>query len=263
MAKRRKRKPRPKSPSQDQPVSPSHESRKAPDRGERNASLDTLRGFAIVLMVVDHVAGMIFLEQLPWSPVRIMTRLSMPLFCLLMGYFLAPARRQIGRRFWEICGAAALLNMVFWPLYHRIEILGSLLIAYLLFLASGWLFPIFILAIFLYGDDYLARWLDYPPTIVVSFVAQGMILKRLGLLTASVTGTLLSAAGLAIYAYEPSGFSHLLCFFVLPATWLVHLGSQRPQFRIPGLDWIGCHPLSCYVVQYYLLFLIVYGILRR
>jgi hypothetical protein len=255
MAKLRKRKPRPKSPAQNRPNLASREPGNTADQPDRNACLDTLRGFAVVLMVLDHVAGMIFLEQLPWSPIRLATRLSMPLFCLLMGYFLNPARRRIGRRFWEICVAAILLNAVFWPLYQRIEILGSLLIAYLLFLLSGWLFPIFVLSIFLYGDDHLAKWLDYPPTIVVSFVAQGMISRRFGLLTSSVTGAILSAVGLAIATYQPEGFNHLLCYFVLPATWLVHFGSRHSTFRIPGLD--------CYVAQYYLLFLILYGILDR
>ena len=51
----------------------------------RNYCLDSLRGLAIVLMIVDHVAGILYGQNIGESWIRFATRLSMPLFCVLTG----------------------------------------------------------------------------------------------------------------------------------------------------------------------------------
>ena len=218
-------------------------------------------------MIIDHVVGLLFSQPILDSPVRWMTRLSMPLFCVLMGYFFDPARRfQDGkfrwRRFGQILGSAVLVNLVFWPHYAKIEILGSLLIAYGLFVLTGPLFPGLVFVILFYRDDALAQWLDFPPTIVVSFVAQGMILRKLGIRVALLSGAMLTVGSGVIFLLEPTGVNHLLCLFVLLATLLVYAGQRWPNCSIAGLVQIGRYPLTVYVIQYYVVFAIFWGLLK-
>jgi hypothetical protein len=223
----------------------------------RHAGLDSLRGLAIALMIVDHFAGIVLQISIHDS-LRLATRLSMPLFCVLMGYFLQTERRLRLDRLGQILAAAIVANLLFWPYYHRIEILGSLLVAYLVFLAAGRFFPALVLSILLYPVDPLARWFDFPPTIAVSFVAQGMLLRRWGMPAAGLSGAILVAAGLWIQEMEPGGVNHKLCWFVLPATLLVYLVEPWKSARITLLHWAGRHPLSCYLAQYFVIFALAY-----
>ncbi len=223
---------------------------------QRNHALDSLRGLAIGLMLLDHSAGILFGLTIRESPVRWITRLAMPLFCVLMGYFLREDRRNDWKRPAQILAACVAVNCLFYPFYGSVEILGSLLLAYLIFMASGRYFPVFVLAIAFYPIDPFRPWLDYPLTIVLSFVAQGALLRRLGIQAAGLTGLWLAVAAIWIDRLEPNGVNQMLCLFILPATLLVYLGSRFPAQRLPGLDWFGRHPLAVYVGQYYVIFLL-------
>ncbi|MGB7329590.1 MAG: TraX family protein [Rubripirellula sp.] len=226
------------------------------EASKRNVFLDTLRGFAIVLMVVDHVAGLLMDIRIQDSYLRLGTRLAMPLFCVLMGYFFSAESRSKYGRLLEVVVAAVMVNLVFYPHYHSIEILGCLVMAALLFKATGPFFVGFAVLLFAYPWDPLVTWFDFPPTIVISFVAQGMILRRFGIATAIASGLVLSSGAVWIHDLQPAGVNHKLCLFILPATLLVDLGSRFPALRIPGLDRIGQYPLTAYVVQYYVIMLI-------
>ena len=170
--------------------------------------------------------------------------------------------RYVGTESGQIFVGAVLANAVFWPAYHKIEILGSLLIAYLLFFVSGRFLIVFLLAILFYADDPFVTWLDFPPTIVVSFVAQGMILRMLGIRAALLSGTILALGSLGIYLLQPDGVNHRLCYFILPATLLVYAGEKWPSYPLGGLHWIGRFPLTVYVVQYYVIFAIAWGLMK-
>ena len=204
-----------------------------------------------MLMIIDHLADLVFDIKIHDSYLRLGTRLAMPIFCVLMGYFMNVESRFRFRRLGEILVAAILANLVFYPHYGVLEILGSLIVAALLFIATGRYFMAFVFAVILYPWDPLVTWFDFPPTIVVSFVAQGMILRRLGILAAVASALMLSSGAVWMLDLEPSGVNHKLCLFVLPATLLVYLGQQFPQKRLPGIDWMGRHPLTAYVSQYY------------
>lgn len=253
----------------------------------RNPYLDALRGLAILLMIVDHVAAIPLQIPISGSATRLVTRLSMPLFCLLMGYFLKVDSRFDAfslsnwrkNRMLQIAGAAILANLVFWPHYQCLEILGSLLLAYGLFLAMGRFFPVLVLSLLLYQHDVLRPWFDYPPSIVISFVAHGMVLRRFGFLAALASGIFLFTGGWWIEPDSASrwaywGGNQKLCLFVLPATLLVEWGRQmgeREQRQRPstsgkllrgmGLEKIGQHPLLVYLAQYYIVFAI--DVLRK
>ncbi|MGB0598607.1 MAG: hypothetical protein ACPGLY_18110 [Rubripirellula sp.] len=218
--------------------------------------MDSLRGLAIGLMLVDHSAGILFGLTIRDSPVRWVTRLAMPLFCVLMGYFLREDRRNDWKRPAQILAACVAVNCLFYPLYGSVEILGSLLLTYLVFVISGRCFPFCVLAIAFYPIDPLRAWLDYPPTIVLSFVAQGALLRRFGMTAAGLSGVWLAFAAVWIDRLEPNGVNQRLCLFILPATLLVFFGSQFPAKRLPGFDWLGRHPLEVYVGQYYAIFIL-------
>jgi hypothetical protein len=224
----------------------------------RNRALDSLRGLAIGLMMVDHLAGILFGLTIRDSPVRSATRLAMPLFCVLMGYFLRDDRRNDWKRPAQILAACVAVNCLFYPLYGAVEILGSLLLTYLVFVISGRCFPFCVLAIAFYPIDPLRAWLDYPPTIVLSFVAQGALLRRFGMTAAGLSGVWLALAAVWIDRLEPNGVNQRLCLFILPATLLVYFGSQFPAKRVPGFDWLGRYPLEVYVGQYYAIFILLW-----
>ena len=259
MTHRRKPKHKQRRKTKPQSVAPVTTDKAAADKSPieklpRNRLLDSLRGLAIVLMVIDHAAGILFQQPLSEWNIRFATRLSMPLFCVLMGYFLKQTKPFRWQRVIEVAVACILVNVVFQPFYGKIEILGCLLIAYLLFQALGRYYYPFVLAILFYTIVPDGQWFDFPVTLTVSFVAIGVILRQFGIGPAAACAAAISCGAFAIREFQPSGVNHLLCYFVLPATLLVYAGTKRPNWSVPGLDLIGRYPLTCYVVQYYMVF---------
>jgi len=234
-------------------------SRRKPPAGEplppqRNASLDTLRGAAILLMVLDHAVGILLGVSIEFSSVRFWTRLSMPLFCLLMGYFLTVGKPLNRHRYLQIAIAMVVINAAYWPLYDKFEILASLLLAFTVLRAVGKAYPWFVGMVLLYPVDPLDQWFDYAPSLVISFVTLGMILRQRGLQAA-----LLIAAGLTTGAFwlrwlSPGDPSQYLFYFLLPAIGLLSLGVRYPDWKWKGLTLAGRFPLTCYLTQYFIIF---------
>ncbi|TWT75004.1 TraX family protein [Allorhodopirellula solitaria] len=221
--------------------------------------MDTLRGLAILMMVIDHVFGLLLGQSISDSPVRVLMRLSMPLFCVLMGYFLPRAGRWRGRRFAEIAVAALLVNLVFYPAYGCVEILCSLLVAGVIGVACGRYFPILILAALFYPVDPSDGWpsggpMDFPLSIVLSFVALGNLHARYGGKAACLAAFGLTACYFPAASLTPGSVSPLLFLFVLPATVLLCWAERYRSVSVAGLDWLGKNPLKSYVVQYYVIF---------
>ncbi|CAN0487713.1 unnamed protein product, partial [Hapterophycus canaliculatus] len=146
----------------------------------------------------DHAVGLIGGWSISESPVRIAMRLSMPLFAVLMGYFLRSPRILTGKesttldiesllqnRWVQIGFAAALVNLVFFPAYQCLDILCSLLLAAIIARLSGGAFPWFVLVVAVFPIDPTdgwpqLGWMDFPLSIVVGFVALGNLQARYG-----------------------------------------------------------------------------------
>ncbi|MCA9133127.1 MAG: hypothetical protein KDA45_08225 [Planctomycetales bacterium] len=214
----------------------------------RNACLDSLRGLAIVLMIIDHSADILFHVSIDPSTIRMATRLSMPLFCGLMGYFLVSQEKVNWHRFYQLCLATLAINLVFFTIYGRLEILASLLVCYTLFLAAGRLLALAVVAVWFFQLDGSAQLFDYPLSVVLSCVAQGMVLRLHGWRVALLSGGAITLA--ALWVAPPSVY---VLFFVLPATLAIAWAAAHPQVTVSGLERIGHYPLTVYLIQYYVL----------
>ncbi len=137
----------------------------------RDLHLDALRGFAILLMVVDHAA--LFLFHLPVShPLRVATRLAEPLFVAVFASLLFPrSTLSLHRRLSLILSSALITNMFFYPATGRLDVLASFSIAYALRILFPSLLPKLFWLILLYPLDPTRAFLDYPATLFLSQVA--------------------------------------------------------------------------------------------
>ncbi len=217
-----------------------------PSTSQRIASFDALRGFAIALMIVDHIAGMLFTVNIEWSSIRMLTRLSMPLFAVLMGYFLRPDRPLPKRRLGWVALACGLVSLSYIPMYHEFEILGSLLVANALFYLSGHRF------VFLAGAILIAPWdpsavlFDYPLGIVTAFAATGFLYRQRGFVPAMAVASL--CVPVSLWIAPPTAY---VVYFLPVAILLMELATKFPHVTLPGLNWLGRHPLIAYVTQHY------------
>ena len=259
----------------------------------RNHCLDSLRGLAILLMIVDHVAGIIYGQNIGESWIRFATRLSMPLFCVLAGYFvgsrflaLASAAKEKKAKaskdriqqvaYWQtvpwnrlghVALAAAVLNYAYYQIYGQLEILCSLLVCYLLMYGLRSFFAIALLGFLLFqvesqqvvSPSYDSRLLfDYPVSVVASCVAVGFVAGRwdskLAVLPALVIPLVARQSwGEGMIVTSPS--IYVLCFLV-PAVVLLEASRRFPKCKIPLLAWIGRYPLRIYVAQYLIILLL-------
>ncbi len=215
---------------------------------QRNRTLDSLRGLAILLMIVDHVAGVFFSVKIEPDTLRFLTRLSMPLFAILMGFFLSAATQTHWKRLVQLAAASAAMNGLYYYVYEELEILASLLVCYIGFLALGRHFVWCFVAAYFFLQDPSRYLFDYSLSVVATCVAQGVILQRFGWRIASVTGLLILPA--AWFVTPPTQYA---LFFILPASWLVGWGHASPKLAVPGLETLGRYPLTAYLIQYFII----------
>jgi uncharacterized membrane protein len=217
----------------------------------RNARFDALRGLAIALMVLDHVAMILWKLQLD-SEVRSVTRLAEPLFVLLFGYLLyGRPRARLGTRSLQLLAAALVSNALFYPAYHSFDILVTFLGVLLVFAALGNRLMLLVPLLLLLPWDPTRSILDYPLFIILGQTAFGMALHhRQGAWWGAWTGAAL-VAGAALLLDD----HHRLEMLLTGVAALALLAARRwPGQALPGLDFIGRHPLSIYALQFPVIF---------
>ena len=217
----------------------------------RNARFDALRGLAIALMVVDHVAMILWKFQLD-SDVRSVTRLAEPLFVLLFGYLLyGRPRARLGTRSLQLLAAALVSNALFYPAYHSLDILVTFLGVLLVFAALGNHLMFLVPLVLLLPWDPTRVIFDYPLFIVLGQTAFGMALRHR-------QGTWWGAwAGAAILgvAFLVLDGHHRLEIGLTGIAALALLAARRwPGQALPGLDFLGRHPVSIYALQFPVIF---------
>ena len=219
-------------------------------------SLDAVRGFAILLMVVDHVALILFKANITPDSIRFYTRLAMPLFAILMGFFLAGTQKINHKRLIQLALATVTTNIAFFHEYNQVDILASLLVCYLVWSIIGKSFAIFCVAGFLYPFDSSSQWFDFSLTVAAALVAQGIVLRLFGSITAVLSALVITAS--ATQVTNPTAYAIL---FTLPATIMIVIAAKQGELRVPLLATLGRYPLSAYLIQYYLIFAIAKFIL--
>ncbi len=207
-------------------------------------------------MIVDHVAGVIFSVRIEPDTIRFATRLSMPLFAVLLGFFLASSTKTHWKRVLQLAAAAVAINLFFYFVYHglnyhkydKLEILASLLVCYVAHLILGrqlvWCFA----AAYFFLHDPTRELFDYSVSVVVTCVAHGVILKIYGWRVASIAGLLVLPA--TIFVTTPTQYA---IYFILPAVWLVAWGSLFPKLLVPVVETLGRYPLTTYLTQYFII----------
>ncbi|MCS5637910.1 MAG: TraX family protein [Myxococcota bacterium] len=217
----------------------------------RNPRFDALRGLAIALMVLDHVAMILWKLQID-SEVRSVTRLAEPLFVLLFGYLLyGRPRARLGTRGLQLLAAALVSNALFYPAYHSLDILVTFLGVLLIFAALGNRLMVLVPLVVLLPWDPTRSILDYPLFMVLGQAAFGMALHhRQG----AWWGAWAGAAVLGAAALLLDG-PHRLEVVLTGLAALALLAARRwPGQALPGLDFIGRHPLSIYALQFPVIF---------
>lgn len=139
----------------------------------RIAGLDALRGGAIALMMIDHVAA---LAGGPWWLRGIVTRFALPMFMFVAGYLWRPGWR---RRHLEIVLAAlATLPLVWYLEIADVHILAVYaLVLPLLPISARW--PWLAVAVGLIQAHYWSLdYLGYEPGLVWALVAVGQLAQQ-------------------------------------------------------------------------------------
>ncbi|MEM9826139.1 MAG: TraX family protein [Planctomycetota bacterium] len=303
MARARKKRPKRRtSPTHPRPVSstPDGDAKNQPrglSKAPRSAAIDALRGFAVVQMIVDHTASNVFAVPIAMDTVRFPTRLAMPLFAILLGYFLPVGGRFRTRRLVEIFVASVAVNLLYFPRHDDLEILASLLIAAIVGTTLRAAAPAMLGLFLFYQTDPLLGWFDYQLSIVLPIVAVGSILRRFGLAASLAAVSVLLVMTLSGKWIYPSDTHRFLIWMSPLALGLIELGRRmwkaNPRLpkanprtskanprkpddpprsrvlleRIRGLlgqigwlklDLLGRYPLTIYVGHYYVLYAVAY-----
>lgn len=142
----------------------------------RDRSIDALRGLAVLLMVLDHM-----LAGLWGDPVLLrvtVTRVSLPLFMLVAGYLLRNRPRPSWRRYAQLCGAAAVSQLLVSRLDYMapIDVLPIIAIA-LLGWPLAWRWPVeSIVVCLVLVSTFPIGGLGYHPAHVLALMACGPFL---------------------------------------------------------------------------------------
>lgn len=215
----------------------------------RDESLDTLRGLAIVIMIVDHFLMLVLSVEIEPYNGRFFTRLAEPLFALLVGYFLVGrGRRRVASRLAPLFLAAALANLLFWGVFAKLEILATLLLVFALYLILAERLWVLLPAMALGAFDPTQAYLDYPLSVVAAQVAMGMLLHQRW-------GLCLPLLAVAASVFLPAPIAYTAAF-TLPAALLIEIARRRRGIALPVLAQVGRHALAAYVVQLVLIFAI-------
>ena len=209
-------------------------------------------------MIIDHVAAIWFSVINGPSTLRHITRLSMPLFCILSGYLLPLSQPRSWKRLGETGLVSLAVNAITYPIFKRIEILGSLIPCYLIHRIAPKGSWIMVAGILFYQVDPTKGILDYPLSLVATCVGVGMVYRRFGG-WGGLAGVALAICGLD-WVKAPDAHSIIA---ILPATGLLWLANRLPDVRQKALEFLGKWPLAIYLIQYYFIVAVYWIWIRR
>jgi len=217
---------------------------------ERIASMDVLRGFAILVMFIDHILFLLGYSSFSMLEPRFFTRIAEPVFAVLFGYFLiGRSDRSFMDRFLQVAVAALLINLLVFPLMGSFEVLASFALCYLAFALLGEKIIYLIPLALLFWFDPTAGILAYPISLVLSQAALGAAIRK-GV-NPLVSLVFVAMSFLVAPRFE---FSFLLTAL---ACALLLIAEKNKGFSIPIIEYIGRRPLFFYTAQYLVVALLV------
>ncbi|MCX8166888.1 MAG: hypothetical protein N3E37_03485, partial [Candidatus Micrarchaeota archaeon] len=149
----------------------------------RITSLDFLRGLTILIMFVDHYVALAFDMDISVFNIRFFTRIAEPTFALLLGFFLFNrSNKSLAFRAIEIFFVALLINIFFYSVTNKFEVLVSFFLVYVVFILAKLFnikFEFFVFAILFNKIDSTHIFLDYPITLVLSQVSFGYLIRQI------------------------------------------------------------------------------------
>ncbi len=204
-------------------------------------------------MIIDHSADMLWEMPIAKTNVRMLTRLAMPLFCVLAGYLVARRTSLNWTRVGQVALASVAASIISYSCFQRLEILASILLVLLVFPVVSPGFGLLVGLAALVAVDPTASLLDFPFTVVAACMAAGAVLrsKRRWLSLACAAWLVLAS----VWVASPTAY---VLWWAPLAMWLIHLAEsgKLPSWRL--LATIGRYPLVIYVAQYYVLWAMQY-----
>jgi uncharacterized membrane protein len=206
--------------------------------------MDVLRGFAILVMFIDHILFLLGYSSFSLLDPRFFTRIAEPLFAILFGYFLIGRKEEslIGR-FFEIAITAILINALVFPMMGNLEILASFAISFLAFLLLREKIIFLIPLLLLFNLDPTAAFLQYPISVVLPQVALGAAIRK-------GVSPLLSLLFAAMSFFVAANFTYTFLFTALACA-IIFIAEKNGKFSIPIIGYIGQRPLFFYIIQYF------------
>ncbi len=213
--------------------------------------LDSLRGLAIVLMILDHLGLFLYDGTSLYLPLRILGRFSFPLFMMISGYLL-PGRSLssvLRSASWILVAALSLFYYDINAISHGFVGVTNVLYSIGIVLPFAYLVPwqlMFLLPTLIPLD--LDVYTDYGFLGTLFFMLVGRSLREFGSSPAIVALFLFFGA---VYSWGSSGLFTLLFAFI-GALLLYHLCNGF-SIRFYPLEILGKYSIFVYVFHLYLI----------
>ncbi len=210
--------------------------------------MDLLRGFAVLLMVIDHI--FFFILHLPFFPFRIPTRLAMPLFAMVCGY-LIPFRsyKSIKRGATILLICALLLVPVDLYLHTSFTLLFSFAIALPFWKMFEKNYPFILLVLLIISFfDFSRVLIDYgiaSPLFLIGVGANARKAKKEMFL-------LLCFAFVLSLCLSPFGWMPWE-FLAAPFAFTLMVLCEFNQITNRLIEFFGRHALSIYVTHFFII----------
>ncbi|MCX6773931.1 MAG: hypothetical protein NTY68_02945 [Candidatus Micrarchaeota archaeon] len=217
----------------------------------RIASMDVVRGFAILVMFVDHILFLLGYSSFSMFDPRFFTRIAEPLFAVLFGYFLFGRKDEsLVSRFFEITIAAVFINAIVFPLMGDLEILASFALSFIIYIMIRERIIFLLPLALIFNIDPTAAFLQYPMSLVLSQVALGFGMRK-------GVSPLVSLIFAGMFFFVIPNYQYTFLFTALACAILL-VAEKNKGFSIPIIEYIGQRPLFFYILQYLVaLFLII------
>ena len=212
---------------------------------KRISSIDFLRGLAILLMFIDHIAYFVFHEDITITNIRLITRFAEPLFVLIFALFLDRDRKSLLKSFAVILAVSLIINLFAYGMFtNHLEVLASFLVCLAVQLLFPGIWPYLVLLALMVAVDPSGLVLDYPLTVVLSQVALVKAYKQDRKLSFLMLPVFLLGSLVAPHSFN------LTLLFTIPSLLVIDFCLRNRGFKNSLINFIGQRPMLFYALQY-------------